>query len=203
MGVVAIAELKNLISGNDFCGKRQSQATNLQLQTYTNIMSTKLSCFLCLFLLTVACFGQIRPDQTDENLNRSDPRPITGKILSIAPVIGGPVSSDYNRGVDLEKENDFIGAISAYTSAIEKDGKYINAYFNRGVAHYRIDSLQKAILDFTEVIQLTPKDNVAYFNRGYCYFVINDTTNACTDWNTSRMLGNVEAEEYYLKRCNR
>jgi Tetratricopeptide repeat. len=38
----------------------------------------------------------------------------------------------FKRGTNLEKQNDFIGAIAAYKKAIDIDSKYEQAYFRKG-----------------------------------------------------------------------
>jgi len=53
-----------------------------------------------------------------------------------------------------------------YTSAIELDPDYAEAYYNRAYDRSEIRDYQGAIADYTKVIELAPDAAPAYFNRG-------------------------------------
>lgn len=59
----------------------------------------------------------------------------------------------YNRGLNKRFLNDYTGAISDYSSAIELRPGYIKAYNNRGYARMLMENFQMAIDDFTTVIE--------------------------------------------------
>jgi len=82
----------------------------------------------------------------------------------------GQTSKEYfDSGYDKVKADDFSGAISDFTKAIELDPNYADAYFERGHIRYLLgDEFDLAIADFTTFIELVP-DNIisTYIVRAY------------------------------------
>ena len=60
-------------------------------------------------------------------------------------------------------------AISDYTSAIELDSTYAEAYFNRGGSYYEVGWYEEAIADLSRAIQLDPEDDRFYAWRSVAY----------------------------------
>ena len=60
---------------------------------------------------------------------------------------------------------DYQGAISDCSKAIEFDPKDAKAYFIRGNAKSDLSDYPGAISDYSKAIEFDPKDAKAYFNR--------------------------------------
>jgi len=92
--------------------------------------------------------------------------------LLISFVSFGQTAMEYfQSGYDKFKANDYSGAISDYTKAIELDHNYADAYFERGYIRYLLgDEFDHAISDFTIFIELVPNNIIStYIARAYYY----------------------------------
>jgi tetratricopeptide (TPR) repeat protein len=87
----------------------------------------------------------------------------------------------YNRGLARHQAGDLPGAIAAYTSAIELDPKYDDAYNNRAVAYMAQKDYRAALADVTRSLELTPSA-AAYNNRGSIYFSQDKIEEAIADF---------------------
>ncbi len=76
----------------------------------------------------------------------------------------------------------FAGAITEYSSAIQLDPTYTNAYFNRGLAHLEMENFSAALLDINQVINLTPNDIEVYAQRANIKLMMNDLNGAIADY---------------------
>ena len=74
-------------------------------------------------------------------------------------------SAYFNRGVSKFELNDYKGAISDYTKALELNPNNSRAYMNRGRAKHTLNDYYGAISDDTKAIELKPFYATAYFNR--------------------------------------
>lgn len=70
-----------------------------------------------------------------------------------------------NRG----SEGDLDSAIQDYTSFIEIDSSFVDAYNNRGSAYRKRGNYSMAIKDYSKAIQIDSKFVLAYNNRGNAY----------------------------------
>lgn len=70
-----------------------------------------------------------------------------------------------------------------YSSAIQANPKYSEAYFNRGLLYYNSGLMNESIIDFTEAIKHKPAYTDAYINRGVAYRAVGDYENALQDFN--------------------
>lgn len=69
----------------------------------------------------------------------------------------------YKKGNTKYSLNDFEGAISDYSKAIELNSKNAKAYCNRDSAKDEVKDSEGAILDFNKAIELNPKYSFAYY----------------------------------------
>ena len=74
----------------------------------------------------------------------------------------------YNKGVDLEKEEDFTTAIKEYSKCIELDSLYAEGYFARGTAKLNNFQFDEAIADLDKAISIEPYFMEAFGNRVFC-----------------------------------
>ena len=76
----------------------------------------------------------------------------------------------YNeRGNRYSRTGIYGKAISDYTSAIELDSTFVEAYFNRGGSYYEVGWYEEALADLSKAIQLDPKDDRFYAWRSVVY----------------------------------
>ena len=114
----------------------------------------------------------------------------------------GQTSTEYfNRGYDKAEANDYNGAISDYTKAIELDPNYANAYYNRGISKKNLKDYNGAISDFNKSIELNPNYAVVYNNRGIAKYYNKDLKGACEDGKKSASLG-YDAYQLIQAACN-
>ncbi|MEO6391904.1 MAG: tetratricopeptide repeat protein [Pyrinomonadaceae bacterium] len=92
-----------------------------------------------------------------------------------------PAEIEYNRGLELQGQNDLDGAIAAYTRALALDSKLPDAYNNRGDARKNKGDLAGAVADFSEVIRQRPDEFEGYFNRGIAYLMLEKWAPALSD----------------------
>jgi tetratricopeptide (TPR) repeat protein len=112
-------------------------------------------------------------------------------------------SADYykNEGDSNFQSNDFHGAVSDFTKAIELTPKDAEAYEKRGYAKMYLGDQQGAIIDFTKAIELYPQYPSAYLRRGAAKINLNDKNGACLDWSKAGELGYKEAYKMIQKHC--
>ena len=97
----------------------------------------------------------------------------------------------YNRALEKQENEDYYGAISDYTKAIELMPDNIPALYNRASLRSKLGDNYKAISDYTKVIELNFKSEFhfdetltakAYYNIGVIKENIGDLSGACSDW---------------------
>ena len=103
-------------------------------------------------------------------------------------------AEQYNRGLERHQAGDVVGAIAAYTRAIELDRSYADAYNNRGVAYMTQKDYTSAVADFTRSIEIVPSD-AAYNNRGSILFSQQKIEEAIADFTAGLKL-KASAEGY-------
>jgi tetratricopeptide (TPR) repeat protein len=91
-----------------------------------------------------------------------------------------------NDGNAKFKNNDFAGAISDYSAAINFDSNYEKPYFNRGLLNGITQDYAEAILDYSEAIKIKAevkvKDTWAFFLRGVAKEQLRDFEGAFLDY---------------------
>ncbi len=82
------------------------------------------------------------------------------------------------QGVNFEEQKNYREAIKAYTSAIELDPQYVDAYMKRGKARFALNPIDsmKTRDDFTSAIEIDPKNADAYYERALVnlYMIYNE-----------------------------
>ncbi len=107
----------------------------------------------------------------------------------------------FKRGVEKKKAEDYYGAISDFTKAIELDSDYLDAYYNRGWLKISLGDDYGGIFDFTKVINLDSQDAEAFYMRGIAKENIGDLNGACFDYRKSSDLGYENAVEVVGDQC--
>jgi tetratricopeptide (TPR) repeat protein len=80
----------------------------------------------------------------------------------------------YEKGFSLQISGSYKEAVVAYTSAIELNPKYEDAYYNRGLAYYILGNHRQAVSDFDKVIEMRPDSPAYYTGRGLAYYNIDN-----------------------------
>ena len=80
-------------------------------------------------------------------------------------------------------QNDYPGAIAAFSQAIKLNPKDTDAYNERGMARVTSGDLQGAIADYNQTISLQPSDAYAYMGRGFTKAKLQDKIGAIADIN--------------------
>jgi tetratricopeptide (TPR) repeat protein len=75
-------------------------------------------------------------------------------------------------------------AIKDYSTAIQFDNTYADAFFNRAIIYYELEKYHESLADFTMVIQLKP-DAEAYNRRGNVKRKLNNLHGAFEDYSES------------------
>ncbi len=104
----------------------------------------------------------------------------------------------YNeRGRDKLDAEDYQGAISDFTKAIEINPKNGDFFCNRGLAKENLEDYQGAISDFTKAIKINPKDSDAYHIRGSIKISLEDYQGALSDFTEAIKLNPKNGDAYF------
>ena len=105
-----------------------------------------------------------------------------------------------NRGVFLKEQvGDLALALADFTTAVELNQEFVNAYYNRGLILEHQGDIAGAVNDYTRVIQLDPDNENAYNNRGGLFKKQGNLSGALADFNTAIRL-NPSSPEGYANR---
>ena len=108
----------------------------------------------------------------------------------------------YNRGLAKIHLEDYNGAISDNTKAIELNPDYAMAYNNRGYSKSILEDYNGAIADYNKAIELDPNNSLAYANRGISKYILGDLNGACDDAKKVANLGDTDAAKWVAENCN-
>ncbi len=118
-----------------------------------------------------------------------------------APLKTVPVETAKERfaqGIKCEEQGNYKEAVEAYSSAIELDPKYVDAYIKRGKARFALNPIQslKSRNDFTAAIELDPKNADAYYERALVNFYMIYNEQGTKDMEMAARLGHKGAREW-------
>ena len=99
-----------------------------------------------------------------------------------------------HRGFCFTLQREYVKAIADFSAVIDRKGDHLWAYTSRGSAYAKLNKHDLAMRDFDRVLALDPKNEEAYNNRGWSKKALGDLKGACTDWKTSRRMGNAESK---------
>lgn len=77
-----------------------------------------------------------------------------------------PAEECFSRGNVLLDAGEPAGAIEAYTTALEQNGRHARAYNNRGLARAALKDYEGALSDYTACLALPDPFAEAFYNRG-------------------------------------
>ncbi|MDO9529733.1 MAG: OmpA family protein [Syntrophales bacterium] len=102
------------------------------------------------------------------------------------------------QGIKCEEQENYREAIKAYTSAIELDPKYVDAYIKRGKARFALKPIDciETRDDFTTAIEIDPKNADAYYERALVNFYMLYNEQGRNDMEMAARLGHKGALEW-------
>ncbi len=86
-------------------------------------------------------------------------------------------------GNDKMEEGNMLGAIKDYSTAIEINPAFAEAYLGRGSVYGELLAYPEAIKDINNALLLKPTLPEAYFNRGFINYMTGDYNSAIKDFN--------------------
>ena len=95
------------------------------------------------------------------------------------------MSERFNYAIQLEKDGDYITALSEYISIIKIDRNFRDVYVNLGSLYSRMNRLDEAMKSYKVALKLK-QDFITYFNIGCIYYKHNDYKKAVINLEKSR-----------------
>lgn len=90
---------------------------------------------------------------------------------------------DYAKEGDrLFTQEDYQGAIQAYTQSIQLFPANAYAYYNRGNAYRKLEKYKEAVFDYNRSLQINPQNNFAYLYRGLALLTVNQVEAAAANF---------------------
>jgi tetratricopeptide (TPR) repeat protein len=108
----------------------------------------------------------------------------------------------YNSGIDCASRQDFNGAITNFTKAIELNKNDAKLYNYRGICRFNLRDFANAMTDFNQAIQLNQKFADSYYMRGMCRIGLKDRKGACLDFQKASELNHASARDALDKYCS-
>jgi tetratricopeptide (TPR) repeat protein len=93
----------------------------------------------------------------------------TGRSAPALPTAPPKAGDFYVSAANKKEKEDYVGAITDYTKAIQLDPKFAKAYNERGLAYQILKQNKNALADFDRAIQIKPDFAEAYSNRSIFY----------------------------------
>jgi len=107
---------------------------------------------------------------------------------------------DYHKYILLGDEcidnQDYQGAITNYSQALQINPKNAQIYFKRAEIHHHLGNFQDAINDYSRAIYINPKDAYSYNNRGIIYEEFGYIAYAINDYEEAIRINPKEAVVY-------
>lgn len=112
--------------------------------------------------------------------------PVVVLALVLAAFPGGALAQTtaqdlYNQGRDLLQQNNYQGAVDAFSRAIGIDPSMAQAYVGRATAYVYENNTQAALQDYNQALQMTPELAEALYNRGVLLAQTGDAQGAIRD----------------------
>lgn len=105
----------------------------------------------------------------------------------------------YSQGNEKYDIQDYEGAITDYTNAINQNEIYWEAYLWRAHALYATTKYEEAMADYNKVLELSPGESQAYYYRGLCKFNLTQYADALPDLTLSIKYDPQNANGYYWR----
>ncbi|HMR18571.1 MAG TPA: tetratricopeptide repeat protein [Sphingobacterium sp.] len=96
----------------------------------------------------------------------------------------------YNIGKSRYASKDLIGAIEAYSKAIDINDNHSKSFISRGSAYLDLKEYAKAIDNYSKGIEIEPHNPLIYTYRGRAYYDDDNIEKALADYNTALQMDN-------------
>jgi len=117
-------------------------------------------------------------------------------LTTTAPVFAQAIEAEvqFNLGRQRRAQQDYDGAILAYSECIRLSPKLLACYHNRALAYREKSKFSEAIADFTEAIKISPNDPLYYNLRATSYSRVKKFDLAIADLNASLKINPNDAD---------
>ena len=109
---------------------------------------------------------------------------------------------DFSRGFKKYFEKDYVGALSDFNKAIEKEPNYGRYYALRALTKYALKDYASALPDADQAIYLMPNNAKFFVMRGMILERLNDVKGACIEWNFAASMNRSDAKTLLNKYCD-
>lgn len=123
-------------------------------------------------------------------------------LLSVCNCYSQTSEAYLKSGLNKEKRENYVGAIVAFSKAIELNPNDATAYNYRGFARSKIKDFRGSIVDFNKAIELNPKDKDSFFYRGISKITLHQKESGCLDLSKAGELGFDKAYDAIKDLCN-
>lgn len=107
----------------------------------------------------------------------------------------------FKQGLAQEKKKEYASALATYTSVLNIDSRYADAYFQRGMCYYEMSEWENATNEFTLTLDLKPRTGEVFYYRGISRLNKGDKVGACRDFERAKTYNYLQAADYMLKFC--
>ena len=130
------------------------------------------------------------------------PSPTTKATPSESRSAGRAWGSDpYKEGMRLYDARQDRAAVEAFTAAIKRDPRRVEAYIGRGLARHALGQYQAAIEDYATALRLKPDSEEAFLYRGRAYRALRQGDRAIADF-TAATRANPASGKGFLERAD-
>jgi len=109
-------------------------------------------------------------------------------VIFSMSLYGQNAKKSFKTGEDFYKAGNFKDAISQFSSAIELNPNYNEAYYMRGVSYEMIKDFQKASEDFKRAIVFDPKNEELFYHLGKAYYELKQYNEALPALNKATVI---------------
>jgi tetratricopeptide (TPR) repeat protein len=87
--------------------------------------------------------------------------------FAYSTVLADTADEDFQKGIELYNNGDYVGAIGQFSELIEKGYRQSEVCYNLGCAYFKTGNLGRAILNFNRALEMNPSDEDARLNLEY------------------------------------
>lgn len=151
-------------------------------------------------LILTSALGFSHAGSAAGNTARSDWRStIDQRQISVTPT----TDNLFEEGLKKQEQEDYPGAIAAYTEFLKTHPERLEAYANRGFSKAMTNDLNGAIADFNRTLEIAPQDADAYNARGNAYAMTGNLNASIRDFSLAIKFDRNFADAYYNRGISR
>lgn len=108
-------------------------------------------------------------------------------------------NESYHLGLEKARQQDYAGAIAAFSQTLQENPYFAEAYCQRGLMYYDSGETLQAVADFSEALKLSPQMVEAYYSRALARVVLKNLPGALEDINQAIRFNEQYAPAYSLR----